>query len=119
MRSTCSKIAALTLAAAFLSVPSANAAAPPTMDDAFRQIQTYAPQALQEQGAPGMSVAITDKRHTLRILTLGYANLDAKTPVTPQTRFPVGSITKGMTALALMEARDQGRFNPASPVRTY
>lgn len=100
------------------SVP-ARAAQPPTLDDALRQIETYAGQALQEQGAPGMSVAITDRRHTLRVLTLGYANLDAKTPVTAATRFPVGSITKGMTALALMEMRDEGRFDPARPVTAY
>jgi CubicO group peptidase (beta-lactamase class C family) len=100
------------------SVP-AHAAQPPTIDDALKQIETFAGQALQEQGAPGMSVAITDRRNTLRVLTLGYANLDAKTPVTSTTRFPVGSITKGMTALALMEMRDEGRFDPSRPVRAY
>lgn len=120
MRTSCSAaVAAAVSATALLCFPAANAAAPPTIEDALHQIETYAPQALQDQGAPGMSVAITDKTHTLRILTIGYANLDAKAPVTPQTRFPIGSITKGMTALALMELRDQGRFNPAAPVRTY
>ncbi len=97
----------------------AAAAATPSMDDALRQIETYATQALQEQGAPGMSVAITDRTHTLRILTLGYANLEAKVPVTASTRFPIGSITKGMTALALMELHDAGRFDPSRPVRAY
>jgi D-alanyl-D-alanine carboxypeptidase len=101
-----------------LPVPG-NSAPPPTMQDALRQIAAYAPQALAEQGAPGMSVAITDRTHTLRILTVGYANIDAKTPVTPSTRFPIGSITKGMTALSLLEARDEGRFNPARTVQSY
>ena len=95
------------------------AAQPPSMDDALRQIETYASQALEEQGAPGMSVAITDRKHTLRVLTLGYANLDAKTPVTASTRFPIGSITKGMTALALMQLHDEGKFDPAREVRAY
>ncbi len=94
-------------------------AASPTMDDALKQIETFATQALQEQGAPGMSVAITDRKHTLRVITLGFANLDAKEPVTPETRFPVGSITKGMTALALMQLHDEGRFDPARTVQTY
>lgn len=89
------------------------------MDDALAQIAAYAPQALAEQGAPGMSVAITDRTHTLKIITAGYANLDAKTPVTPSTRFPIGSITKGMTTLSLMEARDEGKFDPAKPVQAY
>ena len=114
------KIAAAAAAVSLLfGAHSATAAAPPSMDDALRQIESYANQALQEQGAPGMSVAITDRQHTLRIITVGYANLDAKTAVTPSTRFPIGSITKGMTALSLMELHDAGRFDPARPVRDY
>jgi D-alanyl-D-alanine carboxypeptidase len=95
------------------------AAAAPSMDDALARIAQYAPQALAEQGAPGMSVAITDRTHTLRIITAGYANLESKAPVTEQTRFPVGSITKGMTATALMELRDEGKFDLAKPVKAY
>jgi D-alanyl-D-alanine carboxypeptidase len=94
-------------------------AAEPSLDAALDRIAAYAPQALHEQGAPGVSIAITDRTHTLRIITLGYANLESKTPVTPQTRFPIGSITKGMTATALMELRDEGKFDPAKPVRAY
>jgi CubicO group peptidase (beta-lactamase class C family) len=110
---------AVVLAVSICFASAAPAAAPPSMDDALRQIAAYAPQALQEQDAPGMSVAITDRTHTLRILTVGYANLDAKTPVTESTRFPIGSITKGMTALALLEARDEGKFDPARTVQSY
>ncbi len=114
------KIVAVVLAASlYSSMRCAVAAQPPSMDDALKQIQTYAGQALEEQGAPGMSVAITDRSHTLRILTLGYSNLDAKTAVTEETRFPIGSITKGMTALALMEQRDEGRFDPSRLVHAY
>ncbi|HKU67383.1 MAG TPA: serine hydrolase domain-containing protein [Candidatus Baltobacteraceae bacterium] len=114
------KILALFAAASICSGAGGVHAAPaPSVDDALRQIEAYAPQALEEQGAPGMSVAITDRTHTLRILTVGFANLDAKIPVTASTRFPIGSITKGMTALALMEAHDEGRFDPAKPVRAY
>lgn len=117
-RRTAAFALAVALAGTLYQPPKA-AAAGPTIDDALRQIETYASQALQEQGAPGMSVAITDRQHTLRILTFGYANLDAKAPVTAQTRFPIGSITKGMTALGLMELHDQKRFDPRAPVRDY
>lgn len=105
-------------AVTFAATPSI-AQTPPSMEDALKQIEAFAPQALQEQGAPGMTVAITDRTHTLRIITLGYANLDAKTRVTPDTRFPIGSITKGMTALSLMELRDAGKFDPGKPVKAY
>ncbi|MDQ2871965.1 MAG: beta-lactamase family protein, partial [Candidatus Eremiobacteraeota bacterium] len=89
------------------------------MDDALTRIGQYAQQALVEQGAPGMSLAVTDKTHTLRIYTLGYANLAAQTPVTVNTRFGIGSLTKSMTATALLELRDAGRFDPQKPVTAY
>ena len=60
---------------------------PPSMDDALTRIGTYATQALAEQGAPGMMLAVTDRTHTLRLYPVGYANLDSKTPVTDATRF--------------------------------
>lgn len=92
---------------------------PPTMDDALSAIERYAPVAMADQQTPGLSVAITDRSKTLRVITLGYANVDAKAPVTPQTRFAIGSITKSMTALSVMELRDEGRISLDARVREY
>ena len=91
----------------------------PSLDDAVAVIAAYGPTALANQGAPGMSVAITDRTHTIGILTFGYANVESKTPVTPDTRFPVGSISKGMTALALLQLHDRGLVDLNAPVRRY
>ncbi|MFZ0683214.1 MAG: serine hydrolase [Candidatus Cybelea sp.] len=109
------------IAVAVFAVPGARGASQgmPTLSDALDAIAAYAPRAMQEQGTPGLSVAITDRNATLRIITLGDANRDAQTPVTPQTRFPIGSITKSMTALALLELYDGGRLNLNAPVREY
>jgi len=89
------------------------------MDDAIAAIAAAAPAAMAYQGTPGLSLAITDRTHTVRILTFGYANREAKTPVTPATRFPVGSITKSMTALALLELHDAGKIDLNAPVTRY
>ncbi|MBV8148809.1 MAG: beta-lactamase family protein [Candidatus Eremiobacteraeota bacterium] len=102
------------LAAAPSPPPSA-----PSIDDALAAIQRYAPVAMAEQGTPGLSVAVTDRTRTLQIITLGYANLDTKTPVQPQTRFAIGSITKSMTALSVMELHDAGRIALDAPVQRY
>ncbi len=90
------------------------AAPAPTVDDALDAIAAFAPRAMREQGTPGLSIAITDRNATLRIITLGYANRDAQTPVTAQTRFAIGSITKSMTALALLQLHD-GRVEVEPP----
>ncbi len=91
----------------------------PTMEDALAAIERYAPVAMANQQTPGLSVAITDRSKTLRIITLGYANVDAKSPVTPQTRFAIGSITKSMTALTAMQLRDDGRISLDARVQQY
>jgi D-alanyl-D-alanine carboxypeptidase len=116
--SLCFKIAFFASAALF-AAPAFAAGTAPSMDDALARIGQYAPQAMQEQGAPGMVLAITDATHTLRIIPAGYADLTAKIPVTEQTRFGIGSLSKSMTATALLELRDAGRFDPQRPVSEY
>jgi D-alanyl-D-alanine carboxypeptidase len=91
----------------------------PSMDDALAAIRAYAPQAMADQGTPGLAVAITDRKRTLAIVTLGYANVDAKVPVSPSTQFAIGSITKSMTALALLQLVDAGKIDLNSPVQRY
>jgi CubicO group peptidase (beta-lactamase class C family) len=91
----------------------------PTIDDAIAAIRAYAPQALKDQGAPGMSVAITDRTHTLAIVTVGMADIASKTPVGPDTRFPIGSISKSMTALALLQLHDRGLVDLNARVQKY
>lgn len=91
----------------------------PSMESAVAAIAAYGPRALAEQGAPGMTVAITDRTHTIKILTFGYSDVASKTAVTDATRFPIGSISKSMTALALLQLHDRGLVNLNAPVRKY
>ncbi|HEY5340868.1 MAG TPA: serine hydrolase domain-containing protein, partial [Candidatus Aquilonibacter sp.] len=115
-------IFAATAAIALLApsaAPAQTAPARPTLRDALNAIASYAPQALAVQGAPGASIAITDPTHTLEIVTAGYADAESKTPVTPQTRFGIGSITKSFTAGSLLQLRDAGSFDPHKPVTAY
>ncbi|HVN68388.1 MAG TPA: serine hydrolase domain-containing protein [Candidatus Binatia bacterium] len=91
----------------------------PSLDAALDAIAAFAPRAMREQGTPGLSIAITDRSKTLRIVTLGYANRDLRTPVTPQTRFAIGSITKSMTALAVLQLHDAGSVDLNAPAKRY
>jgi D-alanyl-D-alanine carboxypeptidase len=105
----------------FLVTPAAPVAASsgPTMSAALAAIAAYAPAALRNQGTPGLSVAITNRSRTLRIITLGYADREARTLVTPRTRFAIGSISKSMTALALLQLNDAGKLDLNAPVQRY
>jgi D-alanyl-D-alanine carboxypeptidase len=112
---------ACALAAISLGAPlrPAGAANEPTIGAALDAIAAYAPQAMREQGTPGLSIAITDRTATLRIMTFGYANRETRAPVTAQTSFAIGSITKSMTALALLQLKDAGRIDLNAPVQRY
>jgi CubicO group peptidase (beta-lactamase class C family) len=111
--------ALLSMLLALGALPSDASAAPPTRADALAAIAAYAPLAREQQGTPGLAVVVTDAKAVLQTLTLGYANVDAKQPVTPRTRFPIGSITKSMTALSLMQLVDAGKLDVQAPVRRY
>ncbi len=91
----------------------------PTLDDAVAAIEAAAPAAMAYEGTPGLSIAITDRTKTIRILTFGYANVEAKIPVTPASRFAIGSITKSMTALATMQLVEEGKLALDAPVSRY
>jgi CubicO group peptidase (beta-lactamase class C family) len=86
---------------------------------AVARIAAAAPEAMRRQHAPGMALALVDRRGTIAILTFGEADIEHHVPVTARTRFGIGSITKSMTTIALMQARDRGAFDPRAPVTRY
>jgi CubicO group peptidase (beta-lactamase class C family) len=49
----------------------------------------------------------------------GLANLDAKTAMTADTRFRIGSITKQFTAAAILKLAEQGRLRIDDPVSKF
>lgn len=74
------------------------------------------------EGAPseyGLVVAVTDRERMRLVATHGYADIARKQPVTADTRFAIGSISKSFTAIALMQMADEGRFDPDAPVARY
>jgi D-alanyl-D-alanine carboxypeptidase len=75
--------------------------------------------ALASYSYPGVVVGITDRTQTKKVIVSGYADLKARTPLTAESRFAIGSISKSFTAVALMELKDEGRFEPQAPITRY
>lgn len=69
--------------------------------------------------SPGFVIAITGRNRTLKVVAHGYADLKTKTPLTPESLFEIGSISKSFTAIALMQLFDEGRFDPQAPISKY
>jgi CubicO group peptidase (beta-lactamase class C family) len=78
-----------------------------------------ADRASREFGVPGVAVAVTDRERTLELAVAGLADREAGRPVTPDTLFPIGSISKTMCALAVLVEREAGRIDLDAPVTDY
>ncbi|MBL9199878.1 MAG: beta-lactamase family protein, partial [Opitutaceae bacterium] len=68
---------------------------------------------------PGLSVAVGVDGKVVWSEGFGYADLAARRPVTPATRFRIGSISKPIAAAGLMRLVEQGRFDLDAPVQRY
>jgi len=69
-------------------------------------------EALKEEGHfTGIALAVMRKGVPVHIGTYGMANLAHKVPVTTQTVFELASLTKQMTALAVMTLVKEGRLS--------
>ncbi len=67
---------------------------------------------------PGAAVALTDGTDVIEVVH-GVTSLRSQVPVTPQTLFQIGSITKVYTATLVMALVDQGKVDLDAPVQTY
>ncbi len=94
---------------------------------AFAQSLTHS--ALQSTGAyaeahrrffglPGLTLGLTVPGNAGAVPNFGHANLDARSPITPDTLFQIGSISKVMTALLVHQLAAEGRFRLTDPIET-
>lgn len=68
---------------------------------------------------PGLSVAVAVDGKMVWSEGFGYADLAQKKPVSPSTRFRIGSISKPLAAAGLMLLVERGRLDLDAPVQTY
>lgn len=69
--------------------------------------------------APGVAVALSHDGKLIWSEGFGYADLEAKIPVTPKTLFRIGSISKPLTAAGLMLLVEQGRIDLDADIHQY
>ena len=86
---------------------------------ALERIRSYIEVHREHLDTPGVALALTDRERCLGVITGGWANVDARRPVAPDHRFQIGSISKGFTAMALLQEREAGRLDLDAPVTEY
>jgi serine-type D-Ala-D-Ala carboxypeptidase/endopeptidase len=73
----------------------------------------------QEQQIPGLAAGIVQDGRLVHVTTVGLADVEAARPVAAATAFRIASMTKNMTALAILALRDEGRLALDAPVSRY
>jgi CubicO group peptidase (beta-lactamase class C family) len=81
-------------------------------------IDALAERILATGVTPGMGLAITDRDGGLEVRCYGLADPASGRPVTPDTLFEIGSISKSFTAACLMRRIDSGELDPQADVRS-
>ncbi|UCF41857.1 MAG: beta-lactamase family protein [Gemmatimonadota bacterium] len=67
----------------------------------------------------GLSVAVGAQGEMVWTEGFGYADLENRSPVTPATKFRIGSIAKSLTSVALGQLYEGGRLDLDAPVQRY
>ncbi|QSQ15707.1 serine hydrolase domain-containing protein [Myxococcus landrumensis] len=106
---------ALLWALALLSPTLALASNAPAPSTAAELRQSMAA-LLEAHHLPGAGYAVFNREGTVLSGALGLADGGTRAPVTSETLFRVGSITKTVTAIAIMQLVEQGHFELQTPV---
>jgi CubicO group peptidase (beta-lactamase class C family) len=71
---------------------------------------------LAYRGLPGVAVGVVHDQELVWSKGFGFADVQAKRPMTPATRFRIASNSKLFTAIAIMQLREEGKVGLDDPV---
>ena len=110
-------VLSLSISAALLPRPSAaqqSAKPAATVADYTAQlaaIEKAIDEKRKELGIPGLSLAIVKDDKVIYLKGLGVKNVEKNLPVTPDTRFAIGSSSKAFTAMLAVMSADDGKLS--------
>ena len=84
----------------------------------FQRLSEFTAEMLRKRQIPGASMGVLAEGEILTA-GLGVTNADHPLPVTDETLFQIGSITKTFTVLAAMRLVEMGKLDLDATVRTY
>ncbi|HXE55777.1 MAG TPA: serine hydrolase [Tepidisphaeraceae bacterium] len=105
----------LVVVALLLAPRAQGSEAPPTLD---RQVDALFAGSVHSD-TPGAAVLVARNGKIAFEKGYGLANVDASTPITCDTRFRIGSITKQFTAAAVLRLAEQGRLRIDDPLSRF
>jgi hypothetical protein len=84
----------------------------------YTHLDTYLERQLAALNVPGAALAVVEGEEIVHVRAFGRAGPDGQTP-TPQTPFFIGSLTKSVTAVAILQLAEAGKVELDAPVQRY
>lgn len=82
------------------------------------KIDQFVSEQVERNGIPGLALALVDQDHVIFMKGYGQADPSGR-PVTPQTPFLLASVSKPLTATAIMQLVELGEVGLDTPVQHY
>jgi CubicO group peptidase (beta-lactamase class C family) len=95
------------------------AAKPATQPGVAEAVDRVIADALRERTFAGAAVGVSVNGRVALIRGYGLADLEQRVPVTEQTVFRIGSVTKQFTAAAILRLVDQGKLSLDDPLAKF
>jgi CubicO group peptidase (beta-lactamase class C family) len=91
---------------------------PTSYSKSYDAVDAYIEEQMQRLHIPGASLAIVEGEQIVHLRGFGHSRQGGEMP-TPQTPFFIGSLTKSITALAVMQLVEAGKIELDTPVQHY
>jgi len=101
------------------AVAAGGVAADPDVLGAERLFSAWMDGQIAYRGLPGIVVGVVSDQDLVWGSGFGFADINAKVPMTPATKFRMASHSKMFTAIAIMQLREEGKLRLDDPVAKY
>ncbi len=91
----------------------------PYKNHSIDTLDDYVKGRMQKLRIPGLSMAVLKNGKMLTIRAYGESNLETGTPVTPESRFMIASLTKQFIATAILLLKQDGKLSLEDKIGKY
>lgn len=82
-------------------------------------VRAFLVDTMRKAGVPGASITVMRDGQVIWSEGIGWADVEQRVPVTPLTKFRVGSVSKPLTSVAVGLLVDAGKLDLDAPVQRY
>ena len=86
---------------------------------AFPRVSAAMQEAIARKEVAGVVTLVVNRERVLHVGMDGYADVDGKRPLTPDSLFWIASMTKPVTGTAILMLQDEGKLDINDPVEKY